>query len=373
MKRYGADDPDAQSAFNYVIDWPVSGPTQVVSSIRKKIVKFLKNDVSVPLPAPTASNLNLIVNTLVSAAVKEDKKEDRWNFNREYSVNLASNGSSVTVNGSYADIEGWVSGFPYSCDRAVFRISDGKELTKDMLPSWEKMRAVVANNFYHYDERQQYSLGGDGMYNAYTLPEPVNIPIFDNDEVLYEYWCYEIGSGADGFFYGKVKYPDIAEYASEEFKTFLPAEYQNGNAKEEASFEKDGIKYTLHDNGTISCPGYEDIGTWEYYKSNKDILYVEVGYPGADGVDAGIIKDGKYYSIWAASEPFEIDYNVANDEVIVTPCCSDVVKEKLWKFPAYKVNGELKINHKQKVEPQYNNRSQENLGEAKAFQEAVIK
>lgn len=223
IKRRCSYASDASSNFEYSIDWPVSGPTEVVSAIRRKIVKILKGDLSVKLPSPTATNLPQIVNQLVSTGITADKRNDSYLYIREYNIDLLSNGAAVTLNVSFADYEGPVNGFPYGGERFVYRISDGKEMSKYMLPSWEKIRPLVCDRFYNYDERQYSSFGGEGAgYNRNNLPEPGNLPIFNENEILYEYWPYEIASGAEGFFYGHVYYSDMYKYASDEMKTFLP-------------------------------------------------------------------------------------------------------------------------------------------------------
>lgn len=220
--KVGSDPDMPPSTFIYDIAWPVSGPAEGVNAIRKKIVKTLIGDRKITLPQLSATNFPEIINSIVAAIVRDDKRDETF-WTREYAVDLVSNGSAVTLD-SYSVEDEWSSGNGEGeSGRSVYRLSDGKELTKNMLPSWEKIRPLVCANFYNNDERQYDSPGGyGGQYNKNNLPEPKNLPVLYEDNISFIYGPYEIGSRADGVFQGRVDYSDIYNYASDELKTFFP-------------------------------------------------------------------------------------------------------------------------------------------------------
>lgn len=335
------------SVFSYDIMWPVSGPTEVVNAIREKIVETLKGDLIIKLPKPTATNFPEIANAIAEAEINKDKR-DQTNWYRKCVLVLRSNGSAISLWGHSGkregvDVNSYMHLPPSSINMLFsgYRISDGKEFTKDLLPSWEKIRPLVCANFNNNNGRQIYYFGGQNYgYNKDNLPAPKNLPIFDKDHMQFLYLPDEIGSQADGNFFGSVDYSDIYEYASDELKTFLPKE---AGIKEGVLFTLEMLysKYDFKENGEISTPGYHDIGSWERCPYDPNVLIIMLGDGNGDGVSGCVLKDNRIYFLAAGSEPFEIKYFPNTDIMAAIWWNDEIYSGHPSELESYPVSGDL--------------------------------
>lgn len=193
---------------DYTVEYPLSGNPALVTALRNAIKDIMNGDFTGSLDTPDA---------LIKSAVKRvesDAKED-------LTIDITSNGDKSVVLHMSDEVMWRGAAHPMHANFVGnYRVSDGKKLTKSMLPAFSKLRPRILKGLADYFNVRPSELK-DVLFEYDNLDYPESV-YFDNNglNVLYDF--YEIGPYSLGTPHAVIPLDgELINLLSEEVKTYF--------------------------------------------------------------------------------------------------------------------------------------------------------
>lgn len=162
------------------IEYPVSGNSALVNSIRKYIKNAVNRNFTGSLETP---------NALITSLVKKYSGRSEDYIAVEIGV-IYSNPNIVTFSNNGYEYAGGAHGMSWF-DGATFLTANGEELNINMMPSFSKLRPYILEGMAKYYKRSVSDLR-DILYNVDELKEYPQTVYIDKDGLTFIYQPYEI-------------------------------------------------------------------------------------------------------------------------------------------------------------------------------------